>query len=79
MRDNPKDTLAESPFASQCQLKEFLSNLKSKKMVLQISGAPIAKVAGFSNIMSAARQDFFPGFTLRRFTVPGTHDYSLSF
>jgi hypothetical protein len=48
-------------------------------MVLQISGAPIAKVAGFSNIMSAARQDFFPGFTLRRFTVPGTHDYSLSF
>jgi hypothetical protein len=29
--------------------------------------------------MSAARQDFFPGFTLRRFTVPGTHDYSLSF
>lgn len=62
LRDTPQETLQVSPFESHCQLHDFLSNMEGKRRLVQISGAPIQKAAGISNMVTAARQDFFPGY-----------------
>jgi hypothetical protein len=71
-----RNTLESSPFIHHCQLHYFVSNLKGKKRVVRISGALIAIAAGYSNVMSAVQQDFYPGFQFKKVHISETIDFS---
>nr|UJQ88213.1 MAG: RNA-dependent RNA polymerase [Timbillica virus] len=50
LRDSFEETLAASPFCSAITLKTFLLNLHPRSRNVVISGAPIRKVGGLSNL-----------------------------
>nr|WAK75708.1 MAG: RNA-dependent RNA polymerase [Phenuiviridae sp.] len=61
---NAKKTLEDSPFNHHCQLRNFLARMRPKGRMVHIVGAPIKRSSGMSNLMTAIRDNFFPGYTL---------------
>nr|BDX23343.1 RNA-dependent RNA polymerase [Okutama tick virus] len=59
-----RKTLENSPFNHHCQLRNFLARLNPKGRMIHIVGAPIKRASGMSNLMTAIRDNFFPGFVL---------------
>nr|WPV74323.1 MAG: RNA-dependent RNA polymerase [Drosophila Sighthill phlebovirus] len=64
LRDSPSESLRISPFNHQSQLRNFLARLDCKRREIKISGAPIIKTHGFSDILESVKSHFHPGFTL---------------
>lgn len=64
LKDNPTDSLKDSPFEHHIQLQNFLSRLDRKHRSFVLLGAPVKTRAGMSNVMTAARQNFFPGWSM---------------
>lgn len=63
--DTPKESLEQSPFINHSQLRNFLARMDTKQRVVSISGAPIRKRSGLSNLVTASRQHFFPGWEFK--------------
>ncbi|AJG39274.1 RNA-dependent RNA polymerase [Yongjia Tick Virus 1] len=57
-------TLKKSPFKHHCQLRNFLARMSPRGRMIHIVGAPIKRASGMSNLMTAIRDNFFPGFIL---------------
>nr|WAK75693.1 MAG: RNA-dependent RNA polymerase [Dabieshan tick virus] len=57
-------TLERSPFNHHCQLRNFLSRMSPRGRMIHIVGAPIKRASGMSNLMTAIRDNFFPGYKL---------------
>nr|ULT85600.1 RNA-dependent RNA polymerase [Catch-me-cave virus] len=64
LQEDPQQSLRDSPFQHQVQLRNFLSRLDLKGRDIRIIGAPIKKSSGVSNVSTAIRDNFFPRFVL---------------
>ncbi|AJG39238.1 RNA-dependent RNA polymerase [Huangpi Tick Virus 2] len=64
LRDTAEETLTLSPFSHHPALQNFFSRLETKGRSVRITGSPIKQRSGVSNMMTAVRDNFFPGFIL---------------
>ncbi|AIU95032.1 RNA-dependent RNA polymerase [Silverwater virus] len=64
LRDTAQETLEMSPFNHHPSLQNFFSRLETKGRCVRITGSPIKQRSGTSNMMTAVRDNFFPGFIL---------------
>nr|QIS88067.1 MAG: RNA-dependent RNA polymerase [Piguzov virus] len=61
MKDTPEETLNCSPFAHHTEIKTFLMNLTLKQRNVVISGAPVKKTGGLSNLVTVMCENHAPG------------------
>ncbi|BCT55140.1 RNA-dependent RNA polymerase, partial [Toyo virus] len=64
LRDTASETLALSPFNHHPPMQNFFSRLETKGRAVRITGSPIKQRSGVSNMLTAVRDNFFPGFQL---------------
>nr|UYL95521.1 MAG: RNA-dependent RNA polymerase [Tongren Perib tick virus 2] len=64
LRDTAQETLELSPFTHHPSLQNFFSRLETKGRSVRITGSPIKQRSGVSNMMTAIRDNFFPGFIM---------------
>nr|WAK75643.1 MAG: RNA-dependent RNA polymerase [Kaisodi virus] len=64
LRDTAQETLELSPFTHHPSLQNFFSRLETKGRCVRITGSPIKQRSGVSNMMTAVRDNFFPGFIM---------------
>nr|QKK82904.1 RNA-dependent RNA polymerase [Ronne virus] len=61
IKDTHEETLDASPFAHQVEIRTFLMNLTLRQRSVVISGAPVKKTGGLSNLVTVMCENHAPG------------------
>ncbi|AKC91376.1 polymerase [Hunter Island virus] len=69
-----ENTLADGPFNSHVQFRNFIAHVDIKSRTVRLLGAPVSKAAGVSTIHQVLKNNFFPGFMLDDETSLDTHE-----